>query len=116
LPSDASTGVLLQADEQGKVTSYINSAAILRQLAFLGFPYSALGSLGLMVPVCIRDGCYQMFARNRGAIWRRVKQMTGLGDTHMGEYRHCILGLEEEEQVLDPGWGFGQGTEGDRGA
>mmetsp|Transcript_36854 Transcript_36854/g.54139 ORF Transcript_36854/g.54139 Transcript_36854/m.54139 type:complete len:109 (+) Transcript_36854:306-632(+) len=98
MPTDVSTAVLI--DQEG---GHQKSASILRMLAFLGFPYAVLGFLALLVPAWIRDYCYGIFAKNRGAIWRTVKQMTGMGDTHLEKYRDRMVGLKEP---LDPGWGL----------
>lgn len=102
MPVDVSTGVLI--DEQG---AHKESAAILRQLPYLGFPYNILGPVALMIPACIRDGAYRMFARNRGTIWRCVKTMTGLGETHMHAYRGRII--FDLGRKPDPSWGFDEG-------
>ena len=97
---DLSTAVLLDG---GGV--HTQSAAVLRLFPWMGFPWSIVGRTGLLVPAFIRDAAYGAFARNRGAIWKVIKRITGLGDTRMEEYRDRILGLEDEEP-LDPNWGF----------
>jgi hypothetical protein len=67
-----------------------------------------LGMLALrIIPAFVRDAAYQAFARNRGTIWKRVKQLTGMGDTMMHKYKPTILGLDEVPQPLPVGWGFG---------
>lgn len=54
-----------------------------------------------------------MFARNRGTIWKKVKQVTGMGDTMMEKYKATVLGLEELPKPLPSGWGFdAQGEDG----
>ena len=98
MPTDLSTAVLI--DEEG---IHRDSAAVLRPLAHLGFPWIILGRLFLFVPKVIRDTAYQAFGRNRGKIWKVVKLVTGMGDTLMDPYKDRILGLEEP---LDAGWGF----------
>jgi len=98
MPTDLSTGVLI--DEKG---AHRDSTAILRILPYMGFPYTMLGPLSLLVPTSIRDLAYFSFARNRGFIWKQVKRITGMGDTQLDEYIDRILGLKEP---LDPRWGF----------
>lgn len=105
MPCDLSTGILI--DDSG---AHRDSTAVLRILPHLGFPYTVLGRLGLWVPKVVRDWAYQTFARNRGAIWRFVKKITGMGDTQLEEYRDRILGLEEP---LNPGWGFAAKSQAD---
>lgn len=102
MPSDVSTGVLI--DEEG---GHKESAAILRIFPYMGFPYSFIGALGFCVPRFIRDYAYRTFAKHRGAIWKRIKRIAGLGDTYLEEHRDRILGLEEP---LDPSWGFASKT------
>uniref|UniRef100_A0A6U2CFY6 Uncharacterized protein n=1 Tax=Pseudictyota dubia TaxID=2749911 RepID=A0A6U2CFY6_9STRA len=70
----------------------------------MGLPYVILGAILLLIPVFIRDFGYKLFAKHRGAIWKRVKGVTGIGDTYLIEYRNKMVGLDEEQ--LDPGWGF----------
>lgn len=101
MPIDLSTAVLI--DEKG---AHKESTAVLRIFPHLSFPYNVLGRIALLLPVALRDFAYRLFAKNRGAIWRSVKRVTGLGDTHLEEYRDRIVGLEEESQPLSPGWGF----------
>jgi len=69
----------------------------------MGFPYTLLGALLLLIPACARDVGYKLFAKHRGAIWKRVKRTTGMGDTYLVEHRDKMVGLVEP---LDPGWGF----------
>ena len=97
-PVDLSTAVLI--DQHG---AHIESAAILRMFAWMGFPFTILGPIALLVPCCIRDTAYRAFSSNRGAIWKMVRRLTGWGETHLEAYRGRIIGLEEP---LDPGWGF----------
>lgn len=101
MPCDLSTGILI--DEAG---SYRDSTAILRMLLVLSFPWPWIGQLALWVPKLIRDAAYQLFARNRGAIWRTVKKVTRMGDTKMEKYKPTVLGLEEVPEPLPEGWGF----------
>ena len=98
MPSDLTTAVLF--DERG---AHKDSSAVLGLFPFIGMPYSALGFLAMCVPVGIRDWAYQAFARRRGAIWKQVKRVTGLGNTQLADYKDRILGLEEP---IDPAWGF----------
>jgi len=101
MPCDLSTGILI--DETGP---YRDSTAILRMLLVLSFPWPWIGQLALWVPKFIRDAAYQMFARNRGTIWKNVKLVTGMGDTMMEQYMTTVLGLEEVSKPLPSGWGF----------
>ena len=98
-PVDVSTAVLI--DEVGVHTE---SSAVLRLFPAMGFPFTVLGPAGLCVPSFIRDNAYRAFARNRGAIWRGVKRLTGWGDTSLARHRDRVVGLEEP---LPPSWGFG---------
>eukprot|EP00934_Nitzschia_sp_Nitz4_P005290 Nitzschia sp. Nitz4//scaffold19_size178191//104730//105310//NITZ4_001985-RA/size178191-augustus-gene-0.109-mRNA-1//-1//CDS//3329540705//5280//frame0 len=98
-PADVSTAVLM--DEQG---SHTHSTAVLRLFLYMGSGYPILGWIALyMVPRVVRDFAYTAFARHRGAIWKLVKYVTGMGDTSMAPYRDRVLGLEEP---IDPSWSF----------
>ena len=100
MPTDVTTAVLIDEHD----AAHKNSDSVLRIFAFMGFPYSRLGPMLLaLIPSFVRDFGYQLFARNRGTIWKGAKRITGMGDTYMEPYRDRILGLEEP---LDPGWGF----------
>jgi len=101
MPTDLSTAFLLDHERR----PHCNSAAILRMLLYLKRPYSWLGRLGLLVPQSVRDWGYKIFARNRGAIWKVVKKMTGMGDTAMHPHKHKILGISNNV-LLPPSWGF----------
>ena len=102
MPTDGSTGILV--DAKG---AHRDSASVLRILIYLRPPWNVVGWMGLyLVPAMIRDAAYQTFARNRGTIWRKVKQLTGMGDTKMTRYRAFIFGLDGEAKPLPPGWGF----------
>jgi predicted DCC family thiol-disulfide oxidoreductase YuxK len=96
---DLSTSVLY--DEHGNV--FKESAAILNLFPYMGRPYTVLGPILLAIPAVIRDFCYRAFARNRGAIWKVVKRVTGMGDTQLHEYRDRVVGLTED---VPAGWGF----------
>ena len=106
MPCDLSTGILI--DETG---SHRDSTCILRMLLFLSFPWPWIGCLALWVPTVIRDAAYRLFARNRGAIWKKIKQVTGLGDTMMHKYRRVVLGLDEVPKPFPKNWGFDEGDE-----
>merc|ERR1712216_587266 len=95
---DLTTGILL--DERG---AHQQSAAILRIIPYLDFPYNKIGSLSLRIPGFISDVPYKAFARNRGTIWTGVKRLTGSSDPNMTTYRDRIFGLEDP---LDSTWGF----------
>ena len=69
-PSDASTAVLIEY-EHGLV--HTESSAVLRLFPWMGFPWTAAGFAGLLVPSTVRDSAYRGFARNRGQIWVWVK-------------------------------------------
>ena len=104
MPSDLSTAVLF--DEQG---GHKCSTAVLRLFPYMGFPYSLLGRVAMFIPGCIRDWAYESFAVRRGAIWKQVKRITGLGNTQLLAHKERILGLEEP---IDTAWGFGS-SDGD---
>ncbi|KAL7555805.1 hypothetical protein ACA910_002270 [Epithemia clementina (nom. ined.)] len=110
MPADLSTGILI---EEETLKAHRDSSSILRMLPYLGFPYNILGLVALyLVPKIIRDFCYRAFARNRGAIWTKVKRVTGLGDTMMDPYRNQVLGIDDFEKIAieKPGWGFTTAT------
>lgn len=98
MPTDISTAVLI--DDKG---GHIESDSVLRLFTYMGFPFTWLGFLALLIPAFIRNFGYRLFARNRGTIWKGVKRVTGMGDTQLEEYRDRIIGLEEP---IDPNWGF----------
>ena len=100
-PVDLSTAVLIDGD--GGV--HTESAAVLKLFPHMGFPYSAIGPVGLAVPAFIRDAAYRVFARSRGDIWMMVKRITGWGDTSMEGCRGSVIGIEG--QTLPKSWGFG---------
>ena len=99
LPTDVSTAALIDADGG----SYTHSTSVLKLFQFMGFPYTFLGALLLLIPACLRDAGYRLFANHRGTIWKRVKRAFGMGDTYLVEHRDKMVGLVEP---LDPGWGF----------
>ena len=99
LPTDVSTAALIDADGG----SYTHSTSVLKLFQFMGFPYTFLGALFLLIPACLRDAGYRLFANHRGTIWKRVKRAFGMGDTYLVEHRDKMVGLVEP---LDPGWGF----------
>lgn len=102
VPMDLSTSYLI--DESG---IYDKSTGILRLLLSLGTLYVVLGWVALCcIPRIVRDGAYGIFAKNRGRIWRQVKQVTGMGDMNMDEYRNIVLGLEDKVETNQPSWGF----------
>ena len=101
MPCDLSTGILI--DETGP---HRDSTSILRMLLVLTFPWPWIGQLALWVPKFIRDAAYQLFARNRGTIWKKVKQVTRMGDTMMEKYKAKVHGLDELPKPLPIGWGF----------
>ena len=110
LPTDVSTAVLIETKQDGSTRrGYTHSAAVLRLFHHMGFPYTVLGRILLFIPSVIRDFGYKLFARNRGKIWKVVKQVTRIGDTMLDEHRDRIVGLVErgdDETHLEPGWGF----------
>lgn len=75
-------------------------------LLFLNFPWPWIGFVALLIPPFLRDAAYQLFARNRGKIWRKLKQITGMGDTMMQKYEPTILGLDEVPKPVPRNWGF----------
>ena len=105
-PADVSTAVLFVNDEEETTTTFTHSDSVLRLLyPHLGFPYRVVGFLLLLVPRILRDLGYRLFARHRGSIWRGVKKVACLGDTHMHPYRDSVIGLEGGD--LPESWGFG---------
>ena len=94
-----STAALIDTDGR----SYTHSSSVLKLFQFMGFPYTFLGALLLLIPACVRDAGYRLFANHRGTIWKRVKRAFGMGDTYLVEHRDKMVGLVEP---LDPGWGF----------
>ena len=58
------------------------------------------------MPKFVRDPAYELFAHFRGPIWKAVRKVTGLGETRMEDFRDRVLGLDEEDMPLPPGWGF----------
>lgn len=99
MPFDVSTAVFIDENR-----AYKDSSSILRLFPYMGLPYNLLGPLALLVPAIIRNFAYRRFARNRGAIWKSVKRVTGMGDTRMEQYRDRILGLQDPPDP--PAWGF----------
>mmetsp|Transcript_142630 Transcript_142630/g.443619 ORF Transcript_142630/g.443619 Transcript_142630/m.443619 type:complete len:168 (-) Transcript_142630:242-745(-) len=95
MPLDVSTVVLI--DELG---AHKKSTAILRALPHLGAPFYAIYLLLTCIPCRLRDAGYDLFARNRGSIWKTVKRITGMGDTMLWGCRDRILGLEGAEEPL----------------
>ena len=106
-PSDASTAVLIEY-EHGLV--HTESSVVLRLFPWMGFPWTAAGFAGLLVPSTVRDSAYRGFARNRGQIWVWVKERTGMGDTSLAAYRSRVVGLEPP---LPKSWGFDENPESD---
>lgn len=99
MPQDVSTAILI--DELG---AYSHSTAVLRLGLHMGSAYAILSRLAIiLVPRVVRDTAFSMFARNRGRIWKTVKQMTGMGDTSMKKYQDRVVGLVDP---MDPSWGF----------
>eukprot|EP00929_Paragymnodinium_shiwhaense_P002536 TRINITY_DN102816_c0_g1_i1.p4 TRINITY_DN102816_c0_g1~~TRINITY_DN102816_c0_g1_i1.p4 ORF type:complete len:116 (+),score=8.77 TRINITY_DN102816_c0_g1_i1:271-618(+) len=94
IPLDLSTAALI--DDRGV---FIKSAAVLEALKCVGPPWSWIGRMGLCVPRCLRDCGYEWFARNRGAIWKKVKYCFGLGNTSLAKCRHAILGVDDPDNI-----------------
>lgn len=65
---DPSTVVLV---EDGR--SYIRSAAVLRILARLPFPWPALAAAARLIPAPVRDALYNVIARHRRRIACRIQ-------------------------------------------
>lgn len=128
LPADVSTAILFteiggrgksstiqvedkqQRNMQGqgsRIAAYIESDSILVMFTYLKFPYRIIGYLALyLVPQKIRDIAYRIFAKNRGAIWKALKKVTGIGDTFMYEHKDSILGLDDDDTFILESWGF----------
>lgn len=98
MPADVSTAVFIDGE-----AAYKSSSAVLRALRHIKHPWSGVALVALGVPPFIRDAAYGLFARNRGAIWKGVKRVTGMGDTVMTDVRHHCYGLKDD---LPEGWGF----------
>ena len=105
MPNDISTAILIDGDG---VTAFKNSESVLRLLLLLSFPWSIMGMIGLWFPRAIRDAGYRTFARNRGDIWKAVKRVSGMGDTILVDYKHRIVGVEENSPVPES-WGLAEG-------
>lgn len=88
------------------VVVHQHSSSILYMFAHMGFPYDRLRPLLLGIPLVVRDGCYGIFARNRGSIWKIVKRVTGMGDTQMDAVRGKLVGLPEKEEDIPFDWGL----------
>jgi predicted DCC family thiol-disulfide oxidoreductase YuxK len=116
MPVDLSTAVLIEYDEQQPPQShaYLHSTSVLKMFLLMAFPWNVIGMIALLVPVVVRDWAYQVFARNRGMIWKTVKRITGMGDTQMMPYRNNIIGLpvqnDDELSQFPPSWGFSSST------
>lgn len=93
MPIDVSTAV--SVDEKG---AHRESTAVLRIFPYLSFPYNVLGSVAMLIPKAIRDPAYMLFARNRGAIWKFVRSITGLGETTSHE-NHAHRGETHNSQL-----------------
>lgn len=100
-PIDISTAVLI--DEKGVHTE---SAAILRMLPSMGFPWDVLGPVALCVPACVRNSAYRAFSRHRGPIWGGVKRVMGWGDTTLHEYTDKCPCLALEPKPWPVAWGY----------
>lgn len=102
LDLDLSTAYLIEGEKQ---RVYSKSSSILRMLFRMGFPFPLLAFLLLLIPVFVRDFGYEMFARHRGAIWKTVKKLTGMGDVSLLKYRDKVI-LPDNDDDIPVGWGF----------
>jgi predicted DCC family thiol-disulfide oxidoreductase YuxK len=103
---DLSTAVLLEGNNN---RIYYRSEAILYLFPHMGFPFTVLGPLLLLLfPKFVRDFCYGLFARNRAAIWTFIKRCTGLGETSLHQYRHKVILPPEfkKNNQVPPSWGL----------
>jgi predicted DCC family thiol-disulfide oxidoreductase YuxK len=105
-PFDLSTAVLLEGTNN---RMYTRSEAILYLFPHMGFPFTVLGPILLLLfPKFIRDFGYNLFAKHRGSIWIFVKRMTGLGETSLYQYRNKVLLPPEftKNNSIPPSWGL----------
>jgi predicted DCC family thiol-disulfide oxidoreductase YuxK len=88
-PFDLSTAVLLEGTNNH---IYMKSDAILYLLKHMGFPFTIIGPLLLLlIPKFIRDFGYMIFAKYRSTIWIYMKRITGLNDTSLYIYKSKII-------------------------
>jgi predicted DCC family thiol-disulfide oxidoreductase YuxK len=88
-PFDLSTAVYMESTNH---RIYTKSEAIFYLFPHMGFPFTILGPLLLLLfPKFLRDWGYTKFAQHRGDIWILIKRITGLGDTSLVSYRDRIL-------------------------
>lgn len=85
----------------------MKSAGILGMLQHMGAPYTWIGPILLAVPTALRNYGYDLFARNRGSIWKFVKRLTGMGDVRLYKLKDRIVGVEDFEATPE-GWGLHQ--------
>mmetsp|Transcript_20605 Transcript_20605/g.31440 ORF Transcript_20605/g.31440 Transcript_20605/m.31440 type:complete len:134 (-) Transcript_20605:849-1250(-) len=98
--ADLSTAFLI---DNGEV--YSKSSSILRMLSYTRFPWSWMAAVLLcLVPLFLRDFGYDLFARNRGAIWKTLKKMTGIGDVSLETYGSRVI-VSDEDRIPE-GWGL----------
>lgn len=108
---DMSTAVLLEGNNN---RIYFRSEAILYLFPHMGLPFAVLGPLFLLLfPKFVRDFGYNLFARNRAAIWTFIKRWTGLGETSLYQYRHKVILPPEfnKKNHVPPNWGLDVSSE-----
>jgi predicted DCC family thiol-disulfide oxidoreductase YuxK len=98
-PTDLSTLVLVQGD-----AFHTHSAAALRTMALLDWPWAAL-SVGILVPSPIRDLVYRLVARHRYSIFGKADQCR----VPAGDFRTRFIDYNpDEEGPHDPISGVGK--------
>ena len=106
-PFDLSTAVFMEGTNN---RIYTKSEAILHLLKYMGFPFTFIGPLLLLLfPKVIRDFGYDMFAKYRSNIWIFIKRITGLGDTMLYPYRTKITlpsKYVDDPTIIPKNWGL----------
>jgi predicted DCC family thiol-disulfide oxidoreductase YuxK len=104
---DEDDGSGSSSDSRTRIQSHCTkSSSILRLFSHMGFPYSSIGPVLMLIPLVVRDFGYTLFGRNRGKIWKFVKRVTGIGDTNLDLYRHRIVGLDDDDKPIPLSWGL----------
>ena len=110
-PFDLSTAVFMEGTNN---RIYTKSEAILYLLKHMGFPFTFIGPLLLLLfPKVIRDFGYDMFAKYRSNIWIFIKRMTGLGETMLYPYSSKILlpsKYLDDRTSIPKNWGLEEPT------
>ena len=106
-PFDLSTAVFMEGTNN---RIYTKSEAILYLLKHMGFPFTFIGPLLLLLfPKFIRDFGYDMFAKYRSNIWIFIKRITGLGETMLHTYSTKIILPSKyltDPTIIPTNWGL----------